>query len=317
DVLVWNQQWLRAAELVDTAPDAESPVVLGLRARWIYADGDATQARELVEKAVRKAPRDLELRALQRRLFTQSGRLTSRVIASARGAPTLGQVELSLSQSIHRLQLTFDMEQGTRPISLDAGWSYGATYGAGGWWTFAPGWSWGADISVGAPAAIVPRVRVRSRLTLPFRPWLDGGLSYTYRRFTEAIDTHGMSAALGLTLRSELRLDATYWLTHVGLRNEGGDESSRWVQAVGFAAGRRIVEGLEWRVGVAHGAEAERLPTAFQLLDLVNDSAYLGLRIFAASFVAIEPLYGVAWRGPRGGTRQVQHTLEVGLVVKR
>jgi hypothetical protein len=283
----------------------------------VYVHGDVTEARDLVEKAVRLAPTNLDIRALRQRLFTRSARITSRMIASGQGAPALGQVDLSLSQGIHRLRLTFDTEQGTRPKSLVSGWAYGATYGAGGWWTFAPGLTWGADVAFGAPAVMVPIVRVRSQLTMPWRPWLSSSLGVSFRRFADAIDTYGVSPSLGMTLRGELRLDATYWLTYVRMRDRADAESSRWVQALGLSAGRTIFPWLDVRGGYAHGAEAERSPAVFQLLDLVNDSFYVGVRFMPVAFFSIEPVYGLALRGPRGGVRQVQHTFELGFVVRQ
>ncbi len=321
DVLVWDQRWTDAARLLDAAPRPpqapETPVLLGLRARLVYANGDVTTARKLAEQAERLAQNDVALRELRRRLFTRSARITPRLIASAHGAPSLGQIDVGLSQSVHRFRLTFDTEQGGRPTSVTSGWACGATYGAGAWWTFAPGLTWGADFALGAPAAMVPVVRVRSQFTAPWRPWLSSSLGLSFRRFADDIDTFGMSPSMGLTLRGEVRLDATYWLTFVKMRGRDEAESSRWVQAVGLSAGRTIFPWLDLRAGYAHGAEAERLPLAFQLLDLVNDSFYMGIRIWPAGFVSIEPLYGIALRGPQGGTRQVQHTFELGFVVRQ
>ncbi|MBK9264993.1 MAG: hypothetical protein IPM54_35080 [Polyangiaceae bacterium] len=77
---------------------------------------------------------------------------------------------MSLSQSIHRLRLSFDTGQGGRPMSLSGDWAYGATYGGGARLAFAPGLSFGAEAAFGAPANAVPVVRVRSQVHLPFRP---------------------------------------------------------------------------------------------------------------------------------------------------
>lgn len=121
----------------------------------------------------------------------------------------------------------------------------------------------------------------------------------------------------GLTLRGEIHLDVTYWLTPVQLHGSANDLGSRWVQAFGLSAGRTLATWLDVRGGYAHGAEAERAPTVFQLLDLVNDSFYVGLRIRPGVFFSIEPLYGLALRGRPGEVRQVQHTFEVGVVLRQ
>jgi tetratricopeptide (TPR) repeat protein len=303
NVLVWDHRWDEAARLLNEAPRRDTPVVLALRARLVHADGNVTKARALIEKAEQLAPTDLDIRALRQRMFVRSARVTSRALVFANGSPALGQVDLSLSQSIHRLRLTFDTEQGARPTSLSGSWTYGATYGGGAWWTFAPGWSFGAEAAFGAPARAVPVIRVRSQFTAAVRPWLSSSLGYSFRRFADAIDTHGLSPSVGLVLRGELRLDATYWLTHVKMQDSSNEGSSRWVQAIGLSAGRTLLPWLDLRAGYAHGAEAERLPAVFQLLNLVNDSFYVGARMMPFAFVSIEPLYGLALRGPRGGTR--------------
>jgi len=317
NVLVWNHRWSDAAKLLNNAPKRDSPTLLSLRARLVYMDGDVTAGRRLAERAEQLAPNDVEVRELRQRLTTHFVRVTSRLIVTGRGAPMLGQADVSLSQSIHRLRLTFDTEQGSRPLSLNSGWAYGATYGGGAWWTFAPGVIWGAEFAMGAPAVMVPLIRARTQFSIPWRPWLETTLSYQYRRYAQEMDTHGLSPSLGLTLRGEIRLDATYWLTHVQLHGSADDSGNRWLQAFGLSAGRTMLPWLDVRGGYAHGAEAERAPTIFQLLDLVNDSFYLGLRIRPSVFVSIEPLYGLALRGPPGGVRQVQHTFEVGIVLRQ
>lgn len=229
----------------------------------------------------------------------------------------LGQAELGLSHSIHRLRLTFDTEQGSRPLSLDSGWAYGATYGGGIRWTFGPGIVWGADLAIGFPAAMVPLVRARSEFLFSWYPWLDTTLRYQYRRYAQEMDTHGVNPSVGLTLWGEIRLDATYWVTHVQLHGSTDDSANRWVHAFGLSAGRTLTTWLDVRGGYAHGADAERAPTVFQLLDLVNDTFYVGLRLRPNVFFSIEPLYGLALRGRRGATRQVQHTFEVGVVLRQ
>jgi tetratricopeptide (TPR) repeat protein len=317
NVLVWNQRWQDAADLLNAAPKHDSPTILGLRARLAYVDGDVTEGRRLAERAEQLAPQDGELRELRQRLTTRFARVTSRLIVTAQGAPMLGQAEVSLSQSIHRLRLTFDTEQGSRPLSLTSGWVYGATYGGGAWWTFAPGIILGTEFAMGAPAAMVPLIRARAQFSIPWRPWLDMALSYQYRRYAQEMDTHGSSASLGLTLRGEIRIDATYWLTQVQLHGSADDSGNRWLQAFGLSAGRTMFPGFDVRAGYAHGAEAERAPTIFQLLDLVNDSFFVGLKIRPNLFFSIEPLYGLALRGHPGGARQVQHTFEVGVVLKQ
>lgn len=100
------------------------------------------------------------------------------------------------------------------------------------------------------------------------------------------------------------------------MRDRADAKASRWVQAIGLSAGRTFYPSLDLRLGYAHGAEAERSPMVFQLLDLVNDSFYLGARFMPLPFVSIEPLYGLALRGPQGGARRIQHTFELGLVLK-
>lgn len=317
NVLVWNHRWKDAARLLEAAPKQETPLILGLRARLVYVDGDATKGRHLAERAEQLAPNNVEIRELRQRLAIRSARVTSRLIVTSRGAPMLGQAELSLSQSIHRLRLTFDTEQGSRPLSLTSGWAYGATYGGGAWWTFAPGIIWGAEFAMGAPAAMVPLIRARTQFSFSWRPWLDLTSSYQYRRYAQEMDTHGVSPSLGFTLRGEIRIDATYWLTHVQLHGSADDSGNRWLHAFGLSAGRTMFSWVDVRGGYAHGAEAERAPTIFQLLDLVNDSFYVGLRVRPNLFVSIEPLYGLALRGHPGGVRQVQHTFEVGFVVRQ
>lgn len=316
NVLVWDHRWNDAERLLDEAPKQDTPGLLALRARLLHADGNVTRARALIEKAERLAPNDADIRALRYRMYTRSARMTTRGLVFRNGSPALGQVDVSLSQSIHRLRLSFDTEQGGRPMSLSGDWAYGATYGGGAHLTFAPGLSFGAEAAFGAPANAVPVVRVRSQFTLPFRPWLSSSLAYTFRRFADAVETHGASPSVGLTLRGELRIDATYWLTHVRLRDREDEASSRWIHSVGVSVGRTVLPWLDVRGGYAHGAEAERLPAVFQLLDLVNDSFFVGARMTPVGFFSIEPLYGLALRGPKGGTRQVQHTFELGIVVR-
>ena len=317
NVLVWNHRWDDAEQLINQAPRRDTPGVLTLQARLVYARGDVTTARALAEKAEVLSGGDPEIRAVKQRMNTRSLRLSTRTILFATGAPVLGQVDVGLSQSIHRLRLTFETEQGARPTSLSGGWMYGATYGAGATWTFAPGLSFGTEVAVGAPARVVPMVRARSNVTIPLRPWLSSSLGYTFRRFADAVDTHGINPSLGLTLRGELRIDATYWLTHVGLRGGSDESASQWVHAIGLSAGRMMLPWLDLRAGYAHGAEAERMPAMFQLLDLVNDSFYVGARITPIWFFSIEPLYGLALRGPPDGARTAQHTFEIGIAVRQ
>ena len=317
DVFVWNHRWKDAALVLDQAPQQDTPGLLALRGRLAYADGDVTTGRRLIEKAEHLAPHDADIRAQRQRMFTRSARVTSRTLLFANGSPALGQVDVSLSQSIHRVRLTFDTEQGARPMSLLGPWTYGATYGGGVFLAFAPGLSFGADAAFGAPARAVPVVRVRGQLTLPIRPWLSSSVGYTFRRFADAIETHGASPSIGLTWRDELRLDMTYWFTHVRMRDRAVEGSSRWNHAVGVSAGRTVLPWLDLRAGYAHGAEAERLPGVFQLLDLLNDSFYVGARMSLGGFVSIEPIYGIALRGPRGGVRRAQHTFELGFVVRQ
>ncbi len=317
NVLVWNHRWNDAELLIHQAPRRDTPGILTLQARLVYARGDVTTARALAERAEVLSGGDPEIRAVKQRLVTRSLRLSARTILLATGAPALGQVDVSLSQSIHRLRLTFETEQGARPTSLSGSWVYGATYGAGANLTFAPGLSFGTEIAVGAPARVVPIVRARSLVTIPIRPWLSSGLGYTFRRFADAVDTHGISPSIGVTLRGELRIDATYWLTHVGLRDRANESASQWIHAMGLSAGRTMLPWLDLRAGYAHGAEAERMPAMFQLLNLVNDSFYVGAKITPIWFFSIEPLYGLALRGPRDGARTAQHTFEIGIVVRQ
>jgi hypothetical protein len=137
-------------------------------------------------------------------------------------------------------------------------------------------------------------------------------LSYTYRRYTGDVDTHGVSPTLGIVISDELRLDLSYWLTYVGVGSDGTQRDSRIVHAASLSAGRTFLPWLSLRAGYSHGAEAERWPAAFQILDLVSDSAFLGAELSPTSQMRVYPLYNLTLRGPRGGDRIPIHTLELG-----
>ncbi len=317
DVLVWAERWDDADAVLAEAPPTHRPILLGRRARLAYLQGNVTEAQRLLAQAERIAPNDAEIAVEKARLVTQWARVTSRMITSSNGAPILGQTELSLSQAVHRLRISFESEQGSRATSFASGWAYGATYGLAGAWTFAPGWTWEVKAALGAPAMMVPVLRLDTQLAMAIRPRWSSSIGYSFRRFADGIDTHGGRASLGFTFRDELRLDATYWLTQVRMRTATHDASSRQVQAFGLSAGRTLFPWMAVRAGYAHGAEAERSPAVFQLLDLVNDSFYVGIRFTPSMFVSIEPVYTLVLRGRPGQPRQVQHSVELGLAVRR
>ncbi len=317
DVLIWAQRWEEAGFVLTEAPNPHHPTVLGRRARLAYVQGNVSEARRLIAQGERVDPKNAELAAEKARIVTQWASITPRVITSNSGAPMLGQTDLRLSQAVHRLRISFESEQGARATSLASGWAYGAMYGVAGAWTFAPGWTGEVRASLGAPAVMVPVARLETQLAMQVRPWLSSVVGYSFRRFADDVETHGVHGSAGYTFRDKLRLDATYWLTHVQVGTSTDDSSSRWVQAFGLSGGRTITSGLDLRGGYAHGAEAERSPAVFQLLDLVNDSFFVGVRITPAMFVSIEPVYTLVLRGRPRQSRQLQHSFELGLVVRR
>ncbi|MDI1475273.1 tetratricopeptide repeat protein [Polyangium sp. y55x31] len=316
DVLTWQGLWDEAEAALDAAPRKDSPTLLACRARLEYARGDLTTAHALADRAYVASGGNTELRALARRLSTGYARVTTRVLVFPAPMPTLGQVEVEVSQAWRRLILGVETEHGGRPSTASGGWAYGATWGGRATWLFGHGFSLGGEAAFGAPAESVPTLRLRALGTAPIRPWLTAGLSYTYRRYTGGIATHGASPTLGLTIGDQLRLDATYWLTHVRVEDPRGASESRLVHAFSFSAGRTLLPWLALRAGYAHGAEAERFPAAFQILDLVTDAVYVGADLWPYDFLRVMPLYNLTFRGPPGAERAALHTFELGALVR-
>ncbi|MDC0743961.1 tetratricopeptide repeat protein [Polyangium mundeleinium] len=316
DVLTWQGLWDEAEATLDAARRKDTPPLLACRARLEYARGDLTTGHALAERASVASGGNTELRALARRLSTGYARVTTRVLVFPAPMPALGQVDVEVSQAWRRLILGVETEHGGRPSTAAGAWSYGATWGGRATWLFGHGFSLGGEAAFGAPAASVPMLRLRAYGTAPIRPWLTSGLAYTYRRYTGGVDTHGVSPTLGLVIGDELRLDATYWLTHVRVEDPRGASESRLVHAFSFSAGRTLLPWLALRAGYAHGAEAERFPAAFQILDLVTDSVYLSADLWPYDFLRVMPLYNLTFRGPPGAERITLHTFELGALVR-
>jgi tetratricopeptide (TPR) repeat protein len=317
DVLAWSGSWEEARRVLDEAGRRESATLLACRARLEYfARGDATEAKRLARRASELAPEDRDLRALKDRIVTGFVRVTPRLLLYPSPLPDLGVVDLAFSQSWGRLALGFETEQGGRPSSQAGGWAYGATYGFSAGWRFGRGFSAGAEAGFGAPAAGVPALRARVTGTAPIGRWFTSSLAYTYRRYSGPVDTHGVSPTLGVVLASELRIDVTYWLTYVRAEGEGDRYEDRVLHTFGIAAGRALLPWLSLRAGYAHGAEAERSPAAFQILDLVSDAFYAGAELAPAGALRLYPLYGLALRGRPGGERLPVHTLELGAAIR-
>ncbi|WP_153822339.1 tetratricopeptide repeat protein [Polyangium spumosum] len=315
-VLTWQGLWDEAEAVLDAAPQKQSPTVLACRAKLEHARGDLTAAHRLAERAYETSGGNSELRALARRFSTGYARITTRVLVFPRPMPTLGQVEVEVSQAWRRLVLGVVTEHGGRPSTASGGWAYGATWGGQATWLFGHGFSLGGEAAFGAPARSVPTLRLRVHGTAPVRPWLTSGLSYTYRRYTGGIETHGASPTLGVVIGDELRLDATYWLTHVSVTDPAGASEGRFTHAFLISAGRALLPWLALRAGYAHGAEAERFPAAFQILDLVTDAVYVGADLWPYDFLRVMPLYNLTFRGPPGAERAALHTFEIGALVR-
>ena len=318
DVLTWQGRWDEAEAALDAARRQDTPTLLACRAKLAHARGDLTTAHRLAVQAYDASGGNTELRALARRFSTGYARVTTRVLVFPAPMPPLGQVEVEVSQAWRRLVLGVVTEHGGRPSTAAGGWAYGATWGGQAMWLFGHGFSLGTEAAFGLPAESVPTFRLRVHGTAPIRPWLTSGLSYTYRRYTGGIETHGASPTLGVTIGEQLRLDATYWLTHVRVRDPRGaeDGDSRLVHAFSFSAGRTLLPWLALRAGYAHGAEAERFPAAFQILDLVTDAVYLGADLWPYDFLRVMPLYNLTFRGPPGAERATLHTFEIGALVR-
>lgn len=316
DVLAWGGQWGAAERVLDEAPAQDRPLLLARRARLAQVRGDVTQARRLADRAVELSHGAPEIREVRDRMVAGTARLVARALVFPRGYADLPQVDLGVTQAWGHLVLAFDTEQGMRPASVEGGRAYGATYGLGATWMFGHGFSLGAEGAFGAPAAGVPRGRARVLGTAPLAPWLLAGAAYTFRRYADGVDTHGVSPSLGLTIADALRLDATYWLTYVQATGAGGDGARRLVHAFGISAGRTLLPWLSVRAGYAHGAEAERATAAaFQLLDLTSDGGFVGLELRPSRWLRLSPLYALTLRGPRGGERIAVHTLEMGTAI--
>ncbi len=315
-VLTWQGLWDEAERVLDEAKRPDTPALLACRARLEQARGDLTGAHALAQRAYAASGGDPELGALARRLSTGYARITTRVLVFPAPLPTLGQVEVEVSQAWRHLVLGVETEHGGRPSSQAGGWAYGATYGGRATWLFGHGFSLGGEASFGAPAASVPALRLRLHGTAPIRPWLSTGLGYTYRRYTGGIETHGASPSLGVVMGGELRLDATYWLTYVRVEDPAGASVGRLVHALSVSAGRTLLPWLALRGGYARGAEAERFPAAFQIMDLVTDAFFIGADLWPYDFLRVMPLYNLTFRGPPGAERAALHTFEIGALVR-
>jgi hypothetical protein len=313
DVLSWQGRWDEAARLLDEAPQPEGGPVLARRARLAYVRGDATRARELGEHAVARSNGDRDVRELVEAITTGQARITTRRLFYPSGWPDLMQVDLAVAQAFGRLVLGAATEQGQRPAATSGGRAYGATYGASATWLFGYGYAAGVEAAFGAPAESVPRARVRVTATAPLLRWLSLGAAYTFRSYTDGAAVHTLSPSLSLSLAGELSIDATYWLTHVGTGPEG---PSRWLSSFGLSASRQMLPWLALRAGYAHGAESERSPAAFQLLDLVADSGFVGAELAVTRAFRLYPLYGLTLRGKRGAERIPVHMLELGAGVR-
>ena len=316
DVLTWQGRWDEAKAVLDAANRQDSPTLLACRAKLEHAGGDLTEAHRLAQRAYEASGGSAGFRALARRFSTGYARVTTRGLVFPAPTPALGQVEVEVSQAWRRLVLGVVTEHGGRPKAASGGWAYGATWGGQAMWLFGHGFSLGGEAAFGAPAQSVPTLRLRAHGTAPIRSWLTSGLSYTYRRYTGGVETHGASPTLGIVIGDELRLDATYWLTHVGVEDPAGASDSRFTHAFSFSAGRTLLPWLALRAGYTHGAEAERFPAAFQILDLVTDAVHVGANLWPYDFLRVMPLYNLTFRGPPGAERAALHTFEIGALVR-
>jgi hypothetical protein len=75
---------------------------------------------------------------------------------------------------------------------------------------------------------------------------------------------------------------------------------------------RQIGRRVRIRAGYAHAGQAEGLPTSFQLVSLVSDSAWAGVSVRASSWLGLHPLYRIEVFSRDAAPALVVHTLELG-----
>lgn len=319
DLLLWQRRFVDAEALVTEglARKPSSAALLQRKAKLLHWSGDATAARDVLDRAYAVAPDDPEVLRLRERLFRNEVRATFRSELYPSGYPDLHGVELAIGRRWRRLFFSAETQQLQRFSVVAGERAYNAAYLFGLTWAIAPGWAAGVEGGFGVPAPSIPKGRVRAFVMAPLGSRFSVSGTYSFMLYANAISAHVVRPATGVAIDDDTSFEVAYLLTvAVGARSDGGPAATRALHGASAQIERQFGSIVRAKIGYAHGAQAERMPASYQLISLVSDAAWAGASVRAVSWLSLHPLYRIEVLGRSPSPAIVVHTLELGAAAR-